>query len=119
MVEPTSSRKVEHLTPYDVLEMMEEKEDEIVIVDVREPWEYYGDTGHVKNSLHIPMAEIPERIEELKKLANRHIAIICNSGSRSYSVCQYLRDLGFERIYNVQGGIMQWHLSGLDVEYKE
>ncbi len=111
------TKKVEQLNPYDVLEMKEEEGEEVVVLDVREPWEYYGDTGHVKDSLFIPMAEIPDRLEELKKMASKNIAVICNSGNRSHSVAEYLMENGFEKVYNIRGGIIQWHLSGLEVDY--
>lgn len=112
-----ASRKVDQLNPYDIQEMMEEDNENVVVLDVREPWEYNGDTGHVKDSLHIPMGEVPDRVEELRKLINKNIAVICNSGNRSYSVCEYLKENGFDKVYNIRGGIIQWHLSGLDVEY--
>lgn len=112
-------KKVEQLNPYDVQEMLDENSDETVVLDIREPWEYYGDTGHVRNSLFIPMGEIPDRIDEIRKLSEKNIAIICNSGNRSYSVCQYLQELGFEKVFNIRGGIIQWHLSGLEVEYED
>lgn len=114
-----TSRKVEELNPYEVQEMREELGEDLLVLDVREPWEYYGDTGHVKDSLFIPMGEIPDKIEDLQKNANKSIAVICNSGNRSYSVCEYLMDMGFEKVYNIRGGIIQWHLSGLDVDYEE
>lgn len=113
------AKKVEQLNPYDVQEMIEENGEDVVVLDVREPWEYYGDTGHIKDSLFIPMAEIPDKMEELKKMANRNIAVICNSGNRSHSVAEYLMENGFEKVFNIRGGIMQWHLSGLEVEYDD
>lgn len=114
-----SSRKIDELNPYDVQEMVDDNPDDVVVLDVREPWEFYGDTGHVKDSVHIPMGEVPDKIEQIQKHAAKNIAVICNSGNRSYSVCEYLKDLGFEKVFNIRGGIIQWHLSGLDVEYDD
>lgn len=119
MSDSYTSRKIDELNPYDVQEMIDEDPDNVVVLDVREPWEYYGDTGHVKGSLHLPMGELPDKIEQIQRLSNKNIAVICNSGNRSYSVCEYLKDLGFEKVFNVRGGIIQWHLSGLDVEYED
>lgn len=119
MSEFSGGKKVEQLNPYDVQEMVDEDEKGTVVLDVREPFEYYGDTGHVKDSVHIPMGEIPDRVEDLRKYAGKNIAVICNSGSRSHSVCRYLQENGFEKVYNIRGGIIQWHLSGLDVVYDD
>lgn len=115
----STTRKVEQLNPYDVQEMLDENKDGTIVLDVREPWEYHGDTGHVKDSLFIPMGEIPDKLDHLRKIATKNIAIICNSGNRSHSVCQYLQENGFENVYNIRGGIIQWHLSGLEVEYED
>lgn len=99
--------------------MIDEDVEKVVVLDVREPWEFYGDTGHVKGSIHIPMGEIPDKLEQLREHESKSIAVICNSGNRSYSVCEYLQENGLPRVYNIRGGIIQWHLSGLDVEYEE
>jgi rhodanese-related sulfurtransferase len=115
---PFSSRKVNDLTPFDISEIFENDPESAVVIDVREPWEYYGDTGHVKNSIHIPLGEIPDRIDSIKAHSGKKIILICNSGERSYYAARYLMDNGLDNVYNANGGIMKWLMSGLDVEYE-
>ena len=111
-----NEKKIEEKDPMDVYLLMDENEETINIIDVREPYEYYGDMGHVKNSELIPLNELPEKIEDLKRLKSP-IGIICNSGERSYYACAYLMENEINNVFNIKGGIIRWHLSGLEVEY--
>ena len=66
------------------------KSGKATIVDVRMPVEFMG--GHVANSKNIPLNEIPERIEELKKM--NHLILCCASGGRSGQAARYLQQNG-------------------------
>lgn len=81
------------------------KENQATIVDVRTPAEFIG--GNVANSINIPLQEIPQRMEELKKL-KMPLVLCCASGNRSGQAQRYLTQQGVE-CYN--GG------SWLDVNY--
>lgn len=109
------SRKIDEVNPGELSELMEEGE-EYLIIDVREPAEYYGDMGHIKDSRHIPLMELKDNIEGLKG-ENRKMVFVCNSGERSYYACSFLKEEGLEDVANLKGGMIQWHLSGLEVEY--
>ena len=61
------------------------------IIDVRTPEEYIG--GHVAGSINIPLNEIPERVNEIKKMA-LPVILCCASGNRSGQATAYLRKLG-------------------------
>lgn len=63
----------------------------VVVVDVRTSQEFAG--GHVPGSLNIPMQEIMERLEELRKL-NPPLVLCCASGNRSGQVATYLNGIG-------------------------
>jgi len=62
----------------------------VTVVDVRTPAEFMG--GHVKDSINIPLQEIPTRLEELKKMEN--IVLCCASGNRSGQAATYLKQQG-------------------------
>ena len=75
------------------------------IVDVREQWEY--DKGHIENSKHIPMGQIPSSIE-LFSDTNEYV-IVCHHGIRSRTVALYLEQKGVKaNLYNLSGGMEQW-----------
>ena len=57
-------------------------------------------------SYHIPMSDIPSRINELDN--NKEIIVYCKSGKRSARVCEYLNNNKFSNIYNLKGGILAW-----------
>jgi rhodanese-related sulfurtransferase len=77
------------------------------IVDVRSYGEFMG--GHVVDAINIPLNEIQERIEELKKL-KAPLILCCASGGRSGQAQHFLSHNGIE-CYN--GG------SWLDVNYSK
>lgn len=81
------------------------KEQNIVVLDVREPWELK--IAKISKSVSIPMQEIPKRLNELNKDIN--YAVLCHSGIRSYHVAIYLDKEGFN-VWNVDGGIDRWSL---------
>ena len=67
------------------------------IIDVRENWEYSG--GNVAGSTNIPLYELPERLDEIKELP-KPIVLCCASGNRSGQATMYLKQQGFEEVYN-------------------
>ena len=79
------------------------KEQNIVVLDVREPWELK--IAKISKSVSIPMQEVPKRLNELNKDIN--YAVLCHSGIRSYHVANYLDKEGFN-VWNVDGGIDRW-----------
>jgi phage shock protein E len=81
------------------------KEKKGTIIDVRSPGEYMG--GNVPGSINIPLQEIPNRMDELKKMS-MPLVLCCASGNRSGQAHNYLAQSGIE-CYN--GG------SWMDVNY--
>lgn len=63
----------------------------VAVVDVRTTQEFAG--GHVEGSINIPMNEIMQRLEEIKKM-NQPIVLCCASGNRSGQVVSYLNGIG-------------------------
>jgi len=77
---------------------------DLVLLDVREPWEYA--TAKIDGSLLVPMGDIPARLQELDPEA--HIVTICHSGVRSMNVAVWLRNQGLEKVQSLRGGIDAW-----------
>ena len=72
-----------------------------VVVDVRSKEEYLE--GHIRNSLNIPLDVLNRNIAKLDK--ESVIITVCQSGIRSRSAANFLKEIGFSRVYN--GG--SWH----------
>ena len=96
----------------DVAELAGLREAGVVLVDVREPDEF--EQVRVPGSLLIPMADVPERIEEIPE--NERVAVICATGSRSGRVVEYLNRQGYDTV-NVVGGVKAWLEAGQPVEH--
>ena len=82
------------------------KQDDFLLLDVREEPEY--DAARIDGSLLIPMSQLQARVDELEPHRARRIIVHCHHGQRSMRVTEALRDLGFERVQNMAGGIDQW-----------
>jgi len=83
----------------------------VSVVDVREHDEYIS--GHVAGAVHIPLAMIPIRMNELDRSTTHYL--ICQSGGRSAQACAFLEQQGYD-VVNVIGGTGTWIDSGLSVE---
>jgi rhodanese-related sulfurtransferase len=93
------------ITPQEVRQRQERNE-ELTILDVREPWE--RQTARITPSQHIPMADIPSRMQELDP--EQHMVVYCHHGVRSLSVTDWLRKQGYEQVQSISGGIDRWSL---------
>jgi sulfur-carrier protein adenylyltransferase/sulfurtransferase len=78
--------------------------DQLTILDVREPNEYQ--INRIAGSQLIPLGEIPRRYAELDP--EDEIIVQCKSGGRSAKAADYLRTVGFKRVLNLKGGILDW-----------
>ena len=85
-----------------------------VLLDVREAKEYAA--GHLPNSMHVPLSELPGRGSEFAKLTSRPVIAYCERGQRSRAAGPALAKLGFTDIYQLTGGFRAWKDAGLPVE---
>ncbi|MFO7603822.1 MAG: rhodanese-like domain-containing protein [Gammaproteobacteria bacterium] len=93
--------------------MMINREDAVVL-DVRETNEYQS--GHIVNSVHIPLAYLKERLGELDKHKGKPVIVACRSGHRSGQACSVLKKNGYENVYNLRGGVMAWEGANLPLQ---
>jgi adenylyltransferase/sulfurtransferase len=78
--------------------------DDVFILDVREPNEYQ--ICRIPGSVLIPLGELPRRYAELPK--DKDIVAHCKMGGRSAKATDYLQSVGFKRVKNLKGGILDW-----------
>jgi adenylyltransferase/sulfurtransferase len=91
------------ITPQELSERMQ-RGDALVLVDVREPYEW--EAGHLPEAKHIPLQQVPNRLEEIPKDAE--IVMICRSGGRSANAQQFLKLQGYGKVLNLVGGMSRW-----------
>lgn len=82
-----------------------------LLLDVREDDEWAD--GHVRGALHIPLGEVPARIDEIDPDADLYV--ICHSSGRSMRVLQYLMQVGYDGAC-VRGGMLAWREHAKPVE---
>lgn len=77
-----------------------------IILDVRTPQEI--EQGYINNSSSINFYDenFVEKINLIPK--NKEIYVYCKAGGRSSQAAEILRQNGFSRIYNLEGGFTQW-----------
>ncbi|MDR2637169.1 MAG: rhodanese-like domain-containing protein [Zoogloeaceae bacterium] len=87
--------------------------EEAVIIDVRDAAEYAA--GHLPESRNIPLQELdsPAHAEELEKLKERALLLVCASGIRSGQACSRLEKRGFQKLNHLDGGVDAWQRAGL------
>jgi len=83
------------------------------ILDVRTPGEFQS--GHITNATLIPVQQLANRIGEIDSLKDRPVLVYCRSGNRSIPASQILIKNGFNKVYNMQGGITGWMKEKLPV----
>lgn len=81
------------------------------VVDVREPDEYVS--GHVPGAVSIPLATVPDHLEEFA--GDGPTFVICQTGGRSRQAAEFVADRGVTDVVNVDGGTKGWIASGRDV----
>tara|TARA_B100001939_G_scaffold29389_1_gene23300 strand:+ start:4580 stop:4957 length:378 start_codon:yes stop_codon:yes gene_type:complete len=83
-----------------------------VVVDVRTADEF--DSFRIKNSINIDYysKNFLDSISSYKEKKN--IILYCRSGRRSYYAAKLLQEKGFNKIYNLKGGILEVKKKNLD-----
>ena len=87
-----------------------------IVIDVREASEWMA--GHIPHARHMALSQLGGRLAEIDKFKERPIVVCCASGNRSSSACSRLRKAGFQRVFNLAGGIGAWSDAGLPVTTK-
>src|SRR5436190_8011992 len=98
-----ADQAVPTISVHDVKRKMDARE-AFELIDVREPFEY--EIARIDGAKLIPLGEIGERFGELQE--EQPIIVHCHSGQRSAQAVRLLRQRGFTKVYNLEGGIDAW-----------
>jgi rhodanese-related sulfurtransferase len=74
-------------------------------LDVREQYEY--NETHIPGATLIPLSEMNARWQEIPK--DKEMIVYCLSGSRSAGLLYQLSQMGYDNLYNMTTGLMEWH----------
>jgi len=82
------------------------------VIDVREPREWKQ--GHLANSTLVPLNTL--LLNPQQYLTRDNILFVCAVGQRSAIAAELAAALGFQRLYNLEGGLTAWAKQGLPLE---
>ncbi len=71
-------------------------------------WDY----EHIVGSVHIPLAELPDRLAEVPR--NSNFVILCESGYRSLVAASILERNDFANFSDLAGGYLAWDLTRIE-----
>ncbi len=86
------------------LKAKQDRGDKFVLVDVREPFEW--DICRIPGAKLIPLGQLASRMSELDSADD--IVLQCKGGARSARALRLLREAGFSKVTNLDGGITAW-----------
>lgn len=78
----------------------------VALVDVREPWEWHVGNLEDLGATLIPLGQLPDRMAEIPR--DRPVVFLCRTGVRSLNAARQLKDDGYDRVYNLRGGMVAW-----------
>jgi len=112
----SSKRTYSTVNVEDVKKSIDLNDGSFIIIDVRTPEEYRGELGHIKESKLMPLDKLEELLPLIIDKKHLKVYVICRSGNRSRTASQILINAGFEKVFNVSGGMIEWNQKGYPVE---
>ena len=89
------------------------KNDQLALIDVRDPDEYRD--GHIEAATNISRGFLEFRVATVATDPAAPIVLYCQSGLRSVLAAKALQELGYQNVINLGGGYQKWVQSGLPV----
>lgn len=95
---------MEDITVEELKQKLDNKE-EFVFIDVREPFEY--EQFNLGADL-IPLGNLMNALDDLEPHKEDEIVVHCRSGARSATAKALLTQLGYTKVRNLLGGVLDW-----------
>src|SRR6185436_15796052 len=104
--EPAGGSPANNATEITSVELKQgvDRGEKLFILDVREPNEYQ--INRIAGSNLMPLGEVPRRYAELNP--DEEMIVHCKMGQRSAKAADFLRSVGFKKVLNLKGGILDW-----------
>jgi molybdopterin/thiamine biosynthesis adenylyltransferase/rhodanese-related sulfurtransferase len=107
--------QIQEVDPSEVHELVSSGQNGYVLVDVREQHEF--EQAHLPGALHVPRGHLESRIEGAAPDKSQRVIAYCASGQRSALAANtMLKELGYEHVESMTGGITLWKDRGYEVE---
>jgi len=104
--------KITVITPEEMQTFLEA--DNVQLIDVRTQEEF--NKGHIEGAQNINFFS-PTFFDDISKLdKDKPVYLYCNSGGRSAKCAEKMTEIGFIKIYDLEGGFSKWKHEGLEIE---
>lgn len=90
--------------------------DDALIIDIRAVAEYKK--GHIKGAKNVQLSEFSANIETYSDYKNKPVLIYCNTGSTTGRAIKLLKNAGYEKISNLEGGVAAWKEANMPLSKK-
>ena len=87
-----------------------------IVVDVREKKEF--ESGHIVDSINIPMTKLKQRITEVWKYKDKPVVVVCKLGQHSGQAAKILQEAGHADVVRLAGGLTEWKAQSLPLVQK-
>lgn len=112
---------IRELFPWD-LERMRQEHPDMLLLDVREPYEYTA--GRIAGSINVPRGILEtaceygyeETVPALVQARDRPVVVICRSGNRSALAAWVMQQMGYRNVYSLKTGLRGWNDYELSLE---
>ncbi len=102
---------IEQLAPTVLKMLMDDPDEKILLIDVREKGEYRN--WHISDSRQIPLRSLSHEGPELP--SGYSLVFVSRIGRRSEMAAHIMQDLGHQRAFNLRGGILAWEAAGYPI----
>lgn len=89
--------------------------EKLLLLDVRPEDGYHGELGHIAQATHIPLHELPQRLDELGDYLQQPVLTICRTDKMSSQAAQLLAQHGFADVHVVKMGMVDWNKQGYPI----
>ncbi len=100
---------IREISPAEATRMM--NHEKAVLLDLRNDEDF--NTGHILNSVNIPMADINDKTDLKDKYAERPVILTCARGAESVRAARVMKLKGLDKIFCLRGGIDAWRTANL------
>lgn len=110
---PKDTRIFKDVTPGEAFGLISQNDGSLIVLDVRTAAEFAE--GHLEGAIDIDYYQATFRSDLDKLDKGRAYLVYCRTSHRSTSAMSVMKDLGFQEVYNMLGGIERWNQEGRPV----
>ncbi len=100
--------EIEQITPTALKLIKDDPEDELYLIDVREPSEFRK--WHIPGSVNLPLRNLVDDVPFMT--TDKSVVFVSRVGRRSTLAVVIFQDFGMQRVFNLKGGMLAWEAAG-------